>query len=184
MTRDYCFSYGKNTQKNPHYWAIVTCFVQTGTLRLQSCATSGKLLTGEVYNTYIISGFSNVTIPDKTQKWEAILRTKTEKECVFQRQKLIEKNSFLYSINIVRFLWLWNLLLGEHHQTFTRSFQIKFKGSLQYGLVENLFSVTYLASTLTSTAYLEVPQLTNISLSLFKMFGMLPRWSSERINKI
>ena len=92
MTRDYCFSYGKNTQKNPHYWAIVTCFVQTGTLRLQSCATSGKLLTGEVYNTYIISGFSNVTIPDKTQKWEAILRTKTEKECVFQRQKLIEKN--------------------------------------------------------------------------------------------
>lgn len=98
MTRDYCFSYGKNTQKNPHYWAIVTCFVQTGTLRLQSCANSRKLLTGEVYNTYIISGFSNVTIPDKTQKWEAILRTKTEKECVFQRQKLIEKNSFLYSI--------------------------------------------------------------------------------------
>ena len=98
MTRDYCFSYGKNTQKNPHYWAIVTGFVQTGTLRLQSCATSGKLLTGEVYNAYIISGFRNVTIPDKTQKWEAILRTKTEKECVFQRQKLIEKNSFLYSI--------------------------------------------------------------------------------------
>lgn len=98
MTRDYCFPYGKNTQKNPHYWAIVTCFMQTGTLRLQSCATSGKLLTGEVYNAYIISGFRNVTIPDKTQKWEAILRTKTEKEYVFQRQKLIEKNSFSYSI--------------------------------------------------------------------------------------
>lgn len=90
MTRDYCFSYGKNTQKNPHYWAIVTCFVQTGTLRLQSCATTGKLLTGEVYNVYIIyvyiiSGFSNVTIPDKNQKWEANLRAKTEKESVFQR---------------------------------------------------------------------------------------------------
>lgn len=50
--------------------------------------------------------------------------------------------------------------------------------------LKTYFSVTYLASTLTSTAYLEVSQLTNISLSLFKIFGMLPRWSSERINKI